>query len=71
MGIRKIDLTLCNRCGICVDICSMDVLREHEDRTPYIAYLADCMSCFICEMECPVEAIYVSPARERRIPLSW
>jgi len=49
----------------------MDVLRADEDGRPFIAYLADCMSCFLCEMECPVQAIYVSCARERRIPLAW
>lgn len=71
MGIRKIDLDRCNRCGICIDVCTTDVLRVRDGKTPYIAYLADCMSCFVSEMECPTQAIYVSPVRERRIPLSW
>lgn len=72
MGIRKIDYTLCNGCGICVDNCPMDVLRMDKDtKRPFVKYLGDCMSCFLCERDCPETAIYVTPVRERRIPLPW
>ena len=72
MGIRKIDYKLCNGCGTCVDNCPMDVIRlDEEAGKAYIAYLSDCQFCFLCESECPEEAIYVSPDRERRIPLPW
>ncbi len=72
MGIRKIDYHLCTGCGICVDHCPMDVLRmDEETKRPLIAYLRDCQSCFLCERDCPVEAIWVTPVRERRIPLPW
>ncbi len=72
MGIRKIDYMLCSGCGICVDRCPMDVLRlDQKTRKPFIKYLRDCQSCFLCEMDCPVGAIYVTPARERRIPSPW
>ncbi len=72
MGIRKIDYRLCSACGICVDICPMDVIRmDKETKKPFIKYLRDCQSCFLCELECPEGAIYVSPEKERRIPLPW
>ncbi len=72
MGIRKIDQELCNGCGICIENCPMDVIRLDEERDKaYIAYLSDCQFCFLCELECPTGAIYVSPERERRIPLPW
>jgi len=72
MGIRRINEALCTGCGICVDHCSMDVLRMDDERNkPLIMYLRDCMSCFMCERDCPVGAIYVVPTRERRIPLPW
>jgi len=72
MGIRKIDHAVCNGCGLCVDICPMDVIRiDKETKKPFIKYLRDCQSCFLCEIECPVGAIYVTPDRERRIPLPW
>ena len=31
MSIEKIDHDLCTGCGICVDICPMDVIRMKED----------------------------------------
>jgi len=73
MGIRKIDYHLCVGCGRCVDHCPMDVLRmDDKTKKPFIAYLRDCQSCFLCERDCPIEgALRVTPVRERRIPLPW
>lgn len=72
MGIRRIDRELCNCCGICIDNCPMDVIRMEENfQIPVIKYLRDCQSCFMCSHDCPQNAIYVSPERERRIPLPW
>ena len=50
--------------------------RENMESTektkkPFIKYIRDCQACFLCEIDCPVEAIYVSPDRERRVPLPW
>ncbi len=59
--IKQIDSVKCNGCGICVDICNMDVLGlAPSTGKAYIAYLEDCMTCFECEIRCPVEAIKVS-----------
>jgi NAD-dependent dihydropyrimidine dehydrogenase PreA subunit len=50
----------------------MDVIRLDPDgKKPVIKYLRDCMSCFACEEECPENAIFVTPDREKRIPLPW
>lgn len=72
--IEKIDEKKCNGCGICVEICPMDVLRletkidiitQSEQKghlrkyTAYIAYPEDCMTCYTCELKCPTEAIDV------------
>ena len=72
MGIRKIDREACTGCGTCVDHCPMDVIRlDPTCGKAVIKYLRDCPSCFLCEMDCPAEAIFVTPQRERRIPLPW
>ena len=69
MGIRRINLELCNGWGICVESCPQDVLRMNKKtRKPFVAYLRDCESCLLCELSCPEKAIKVYPVMERRIP---
>lgn len=69
MGIRNIDLRLCNGCGVCIESCPQDVLRMNEGtKKAYVAYLRECESCLLCEMTCPENAIYVHPVMERNIP---
>jgi NAD-dependent dihydropyrimidine dehydrogenase PreA subunit len=59
--ISSIDGSKCSGCGICVDICNMDVLRQNTtDSKAYIAYKEDCMTCFECHLQCPESAIYVN-----------
>ena len=72
MGIRHIDVRLCNGCNICVDICPLDVLRlDGITRKAYIAYLRDCQSCFLCQSECPQDAITCVAVHERRMVKAW
>jgi NAD-dependent dihydropyrimidine dehydrogenase PreA subunit len=50
----------------------MDVLKmDEKSQKAFIKYLRDCQSCFLCERECPEEAIFCVPVYERRIPLPW
>lgn len=72
MGIRRFDYTTCTKCRICERVCQMDVIRmDKVTGWPVIQYLAECMSCFLCERDCPEGSIYVSPARESRVPTTW
>lgn len=72
MGIQRINGLVCTGCRMCVNVCPEDVLRfDEETRTPIIAYLRDCQSCFLCELACPVQAITVTPFRERRPVRPW
>lgn len=72
MGVRKIDLDLCNGCGICFERCPTDVFRwDDKTNKPYIMYLRDCQSCLLCERECPTDAVLVHPEYELRIPRAW
>ena len=59
--ITVVDKAKCTGCGICVDLCNMDVLRlDHSNNSTYIAYQEDCMTCFECVLNCPEGAIEVS-----------
>ena len=60
--IESIDSKKCTRCGQCAEVCPMDVIRALGD-VVYIAHPQDCMTCFLCEIECPEGAIYVGPER--------
>ncbi len=61
MAIESINHELCiEKCSICVNACSVDVLRLDAQGKAYIAYPDDCFSCFWCAMDCPAKAVYVS-----------
>ena len=55
----------CVGCGDCVRACPMDVLDLPGDpalgSVPVIARQLDCQTCFLCELYCPVDALYVDP----------
>ena len=64
MSIEKIDIDLCNGCGLCVDVCDKDVIRmDEKEKKAVITYPEDCETiiCALCELHCPQNAIYVSP----------
>lgn len=59
--ITNINKESCTGCGICIDLCNMDVLRlNSSDGKAHIAYLEDCMTCFECALNCPEGAIEVN-----------
>lgn len=68
--IKEIYEDKCTGCGLCVDICPLDVFRMDElGEKAIIKYPDDCMTCFECELNCPEEAIYVHPFKEE-LPLA-
>jgi NAD-dependent dihydropyrimidine dehydrogenase PreA subunit len=44
----------------CVTACPTHVLDAGADGVPVIARLDQCQSCFMCELYCPNDAIYVA-----------
>ncbi len=53
----------CDGCGRCVEICPTLVLDTGP--VPVIARAEDCQTCFMCELYCPRDAIFVGPDADR------
>jgi NAD-dependent dihydropyrimidine dehydrogenase PreA subunit len=51
----------CIGCDICVKVCPTNVFDAVPDSAPVIARQSDCQTCFMCELYCPVDALYVAP----------
>ena len=51
----------CIDCGACVEVCPTDVFAM-TTLGPVIARQDDCQTCFLCELHCPTDALYVGPA---------
>lgn len=65
MPVSRIDSTACSQCGICCDVCPMDVIQMINGE-PVIVYPEDCMTCLFCEVECPEGALQFDFTRIRR-----
>lgn len=62
--IEIVDSDRCVGCDICVNVCPRDVFDSGSDGVAVIARKSDCQTCFLCELYCPVDALYVSPYAE-------
>ena len=58
--IEVIDAERCTSCDICVNVCPTNVFDKTDGR-PVIARQGDCQTCFLCELYCPEDALFVSP----------
>ena len=61
--IEVIDAQRCTSCDICVNVCPTNVF-DKTDGIPVIARQGDCQTCFLCELYCPEDALFVSPFAE-------
>ncbi len=64
--IELISQDRCIKCDSCVSACPDNVFDAIPGEIPVIARLDDCQTCYLCELYCPVDALYVSPYRDRR-----
>ena len=54
----EVNEALCTGCGSCVEACPMHILVIKNDKANPINS-EDCMSCQLCEVECPIQAIKI------------
>ncbi len=58
--IAHIFAEICNGCGTCVSACPSHVFDPAPDGVPVIARADQCQTCFMCELYCEADAIYVA-----------
>lgn len=59
----------CSACNRCVEICPTNVFDLVEGQVPRIARQEDCETCYMCELYCTHDAIYVGPNWEQPEPV--
>ena len=59
--IELVSSERCIVCNKCVQACPMNVFSAVKGAPPVIARKDDCQTCFMCELYCPVDALYVAP----------
>ena len=55
----------CTNCGDCIAVCPTNVLDPGQAGHPILARVDDCQTCFMCELYCRADAIYVAPDCDR------
>lgn len=58
----------CTGCGTCISICPSNVFAPSSGAVPTIVRQEDCQTCFLCELYCETDALYVHPDATRHVP---
>lgn len=67
--IEIISAARCTGCNICVSACPTNVFEIVPGGIPRIARQDDCQTCFMCELYCPEDALYVAPQADQALHL--
>ncbi len=59
----------CTACERCIEVCPSNVFEPTASGPPAIARQEDCQTCFMCELYCTADALYVAPNAERPEPV--
>lgn len=65
--IELVSDTKCIRCDVCVRVCPTNVFDAVPGEAPRIARQHDCQTCFMCELYCPTEALFVAPDADQQV----
>jgi len=58
----------CTQCGQCARVCPTNVFDFRPGEAPALARVSDCQTCFLCELYCKADAIFVGADCERAAP---
>jgi NAD-dependent dihydropyrimidine dehydrogenase PreA subunit len=50
----------CTQCSACVNVCPTNVFQSVVGDFPVIARQTDCQTCYMCELYCPADALFVA-----------
>ncbi len=67
--IELVSTSRCIGCDLCVSVCPTNVFDAVPNAPPVIARQSDCQTCFMCEVYCPVDALYVAHDAEQSVPV--
>jgi NAD-dependent dihydropyrimidine dehydrogenase PreA subunit len=59
----------CTGCNACVTVCPTNVFEPRSAGPPLVARPDACQTCFMCELYCPADALYVGPDCEHPEPV--
>lgn len=68
--IAEIFADRCTGCDACVAACPTHVLDAGQGAVPVIARIDQCQTCFMCELYCPADAIYVAPEQDGEVAIA-
>ncbi|WNZ27067.1 ferredoxin family protein [Leptolyngbya sp. NK1-12] len=68
--IELVSESRCIHCNLCIHVCPTNVFEPVAGQPPRIARQSDCQTCFICEVYCPVDALYVAPEADMNVPVN-
>lgn len=67
--IELISETKCVQCNLCVSVCPTNVFDKVDNGVPVISRQEDCQTCFMCELYCPADALYVAPQADWNVQI--
>lgn len=50
----------CTKCNACVAACPTNVFEAVPGEVPRITRQKDCQTCYMCELYCPADALFVA-----------
>ncbi|TKC14717.1 4Fe-4S binding protein [Robertmurraya kyonggiensis] len=68
--IELVSESKCVKCNLCVKVCPTNVFDKVDNDIPVIARQDDCQTCFMCELYCPVDALYVAPQADWNVSIT-